>query len=258
MIDDLARQQILGYLDGSLDATERAAFEARLAKDPDLRDALQRQRAIDSALRRSFDPPKVSVAALLKHVEAAPAGTDTPAAPVHTESSVGQVLSRRIWPRRLAIAAALAIAVVGAWQIWSHFQPTQPKYLITAAQYFRNVENQGFKPNWVCENDQQTIDLFNKHFGQPMVIRSADPNVKALGWNYVSLLSPNTLVLLAEAGQEHIMLFIDRSTLDDPALMHQGCSGLNVHRKEVGDLVVYEFSRLPEPQVLDALVPPAS
>jgi hypothetical protein len=145
---------------------------------------------------------------------------------------------------------------VGAWQIWSHFQPTQPKYLITAAQYFRNVENQGYRPNWVCESDQQTIDLFQKQLGQAMVLKSPPPDVRALGWNYASILSPATIVLLAEAGPEHVMLFIDRKEQDNPSLMHQGCSGLNVHRKEVGDLVVYEFSRIAQPRVMDLLVQP--
>jgi hypothetical protein len=247
MTDPTTHALIEHYLDGTLSEADRAAFEARLSREPALRAAVDSQRAIDEALKRTFPARATPAAAILSQIEAAP-----PVRRIEPQA-------RSPWLRRLAIAAALALVAVIAWQAWVYFQPSKkPKYLITAAQYFANVEKQGFKPNWVCENDQQTIDLFNKHFGQPMVIRSDDPNVKALGWNYVSLLSPNTLVLLAEAGQEHIMLFIDRKTLDDPVLMHQGCSGMNVHRKEVGDLVVYEFSRLPEPRVLDALVPPAS
>ena len=245
MTDPAIHGLIERYLDGALNEAERAAFEARLSREPSLQAAVASQRAIDAALKRTFPARPTPATVILSRVDAA--------------EPVGRINQQRsLWLRRLAIAAAIAILVVAGWQTWSYFQPAKPTFMITAAQYFNNVEKQGFKPNWVCENDQQTIDLFRKHFDQPMVVRSSKPEVKALGWNYVSLLSPTTLVLLAEAGPEHVMLFIDRKTLDDPALMHQGCSGLNVHRKEVGDLVVYEFSRLPEPQVMDALVPPAS
>lgn len=69
-------QLLLGaYVDGELDAAGRQAFEARLAQDPALREALARERRLRMLLGASFDPvlDEPVPARLRQALEAAPA-----------------------------------------------------------------------------------------------------------------------------------------------------------------------------------------
>lgn len=52
----MSDQELMAYVDGELDAAECAAFEARLAQDPTLRQALTRERSLRELLGRTYAP----------------------------------------------------------------------------------------------------------------------------------------------------------------------------------------------------------
>lgn len=64
--DEASRTMLDAWLDGRLSGDERARFEARLGAEADLAAELERQRAIDASLRRTFATPEPDVAALLE------------------------------------------------------------------------------------------------------------------------------------------------------------------------------------------------
>jgi hypothetical protein len=95
---------LMAYVDGELDATARAEFEARLAGDPALRAAVAREQALRDALRQGFDPvldepvPE-SLQALLR-----------PAAVVH---ELGEARRRRLgWAAWGGMAASVLLGLV--------------------------------------------------------------------------------------------------------------------------------------------------
>ena len=55
-IDD---ELLMAYVDGELGATERAAIEAALAQDADLRRRIESQKALRATLQGAFAPPDV-------------------------------------------------------------------------------------------------------------------------------------------------------------------------------------------------------
>ena len=49
-------QLVMAYVDGELDSTQVAEFEARIAADPALQRAVQRERDLRAALSAAYDP----------------------------------------------------------------------------------------------------------------------------------------------------------------------------------------------------------
>lgn len=216
-------ERLEAYAEGGLSAPERAEFEREMLTDPALRDEVELQRRVDGRLRALFEPP----------------------------ASIGLpgVTPRRVGTRArwaLGVAAALALAVGGAyWALWRAPGPGDAR---VEALYARLVRT-GFEPGWVCKDDAEFVAYTRDKFGQAFTVEPA-PGVALLGWTYCSgVLGEEAGVLLATAGDDRVIVIVDRSSNDRRVPLDAG-TGLRVFRGSAGSAVLYEVTPRDRPTVL--------
>ncbi len=233
------------YLDGLLEGPDREAFERRIEEQPDLQAAVRQHRAVDSALKRVIGPPPVA--------RLDPAGDA--AGPARAPATGGW----RLAVKRLAVAAALAGGVFGAWQIYSVLSPDaggyQPMAWRSLETVYRNEIESGFEPSWVCENDEEFRQSFSKSHGQPLLLAQLPDRVSALGLAYCNSITLKTTYLLATVEGEPVIVFVDRRDRDPGQTLSPG-SDLHLYSRHVGSLVLYELSPLDQPRLLDHFYDP--
>lgn len=248
-----ASAQLDAYLDGLLNDEQRAEFERRLAQDSALREAVQLHHAIDASVRRRFAPRKSD--ALLAHLRQT--------TNVNGRAGVA-VRMQKPTPRRQRLAAAALLALIGisGWQIISYLRP-QPVFDPYAGQHYRAFETvyrdelaDGFEPDWVCESDEVFAQTFEQRLGQPLLLAQLPPGDAMVGLAYCNSLSRRTIHMLARAGHTSILVFVDKIDFDArPTVAAE--SGLNLFRRQLGSLVLYELTPLAAPRFLDAFYIPA-
>ena len=238
------------YADGQLTGDERADFERQLQDRPELASQIERHREVDGALRRLFHPP--SQERLRSIVDGAREATGN-----------GSAL-RRPWPlatRRLAVAAGLAAAVLGLWQIWAVLgpggPPAGPGY---EGQPWRNLETvyrdtiaEGFQPAWVCKDDAEFAQTFWGLYRQKLLLAELPTDVAVLGLSPCNTITRRTTSVLARAGGREVMAFVDWTHRDwelDPV------PGFHLFRRPVGRLVLYELTPLDHPSLLGSFYDP--
>lgn len=248
-------EQLDAYLDGLLTDEQRALFEDRLAEDGTLRDALHLQQTIDAALQRRFAPPQGSDA-LVAHLRQAAAVNGRPGVAVRMQKPP----RRR---QRLAVAALLALICVSGWHIVSYLRP-QPVFDPYAGQHYRTFETvyrdelaDGFQPDWVCESDEIFAQTFEQRLGQPLLLAQLPTGDSMVGLAYCNSLSRRTIHMLARAGHTSVLVFVDKIDFDvRPTVAAE--SALNLFRRQLGTLVLYELTPLPAPRFLDAFYIPTN
>lgn len=236
------------YLDGLMSAEQRSAFERRLAEDEALRAELALQVELDKALVRRFDPPSAERA-----VAAVSAAAAKPSRRVLRLSSVNL----------LAAAALVALAGLGLWHwFYQDLTPDQAywqKHNYPLVTVYRYEAASGFKPDWICKNDQQFAGSIWARLGQPLVLAAVPPSVKPVGLGYANSLSEDTMVLLATVKGDRVVVFIDRASHEptEPiSLLDRFRTGLRSFRRKIGDLVLIEVTPHDAPAVLDLLKVP--
>lgn len=241
-------QTLEAYLDGLLEGPEREAFERRIEKQPDLQAAVRQQRAIDSALKRVIGSPP------LARLNRAPDPTTAARSPATSATGAW-----RLAVKRLAVAAALAGGVFGAWQIFNVLRPDsggyQPMAWRNLETVYRDEIETGFEPSWVCENDEEFRQSFSKSHGQPLLLAQLPDRVSALGLAYCNSITLKTTYLLATVEDERVIVFVDRRDRDPGQTLSPG-SDLHLYSRQVGSLVLYELSPLDQPRLLDHFYDP--
>ena len=164
-------QLIDAYLDDLLDETQRAAFERRLESDARLRAEVERQRRIDGSLGRLFAPP------VGDHVVSR---ITTLAAKDRRTARMPARVSR--W-RRFAIAAALALGIIGVYRLWDFGFPVRPSDMYAPQPWrsfetvYRDTVARGFKPGWVCKDDREFMTAFRRQLGQALLLVPPPPGI---------------------------------------------------------------------------------
>jgi hypothetical protein len=226
------------YLDGLLQGEERAAFLPGLEQDSALAGQVALQRRIDASLSRLF---------------IAPAGGDLRVLAADARAP------RKARPLRvgvLAVAAIIGLVAVGALQFWSEFRVRHldrrypPKPWRGMAQVYEETVARGFKPNWVCKDDEEFATAFRRRLGQGLAVLSPPPGIAWAGVDYTNTISSLTMTVLAHVHGEKVIVFADRKARDKAATLPPG-STLHAFRGEAGDLVLYEVTPHPRPFLLD-------
>ncbi|MGD9688625.1 MAG: anti-sigma factor [Phycisphaerales bacterium] len=236
------------YLDGALDDERRAEFESAMARDAALRDAVTLQRSLDLELRSAFtlDPSSLTIAGV--------AAPDRHVAE-HAGETSGPAPLARIGPWRswiLGIAAVIALCAAGLWS-YTMTRGDGPRYIEPAELYARLKFN-GFKPEFVCTTDEEFNAAVTRRLGSGLLVAHA-PDIELLGWAYGNdylgqIVGPKTLVLMCKLDQkEHVIVLMDQAS-SDRTLTLPPDSGLNIFRRRVGPLVLYEVTPLDEQRVL--------
>lgn len=220
-------ERLEAYAEGGLGAPERAEFERLILKDPALRAEVELQQRVNERLRAIFMPPE-SVGTT--------STTPRPSVP---------------WARwALGIAAAIALAAVGIQ--YTGLLGPGPGDTRADALYTRLVRT-GFEPAWECKDDAEFVAYTRDKFGQAFTVSPA-AELQVLGWDYCSgVLGDEAGVLLVKIGAgDKAIVVVDRAVNDRPVVV-EPTSLLHVHRRALGNAVLYEVSNRDRPAVLPAI-----
>ncbi|MEC9373523.1 MAG: hypothetical protein VYC34_06750 [Planctomycetota bacterium] len=263
---DQPRPDLDPFIDKSLDAEQRRAFERRLERDAALREEVELQARIDEGLRRLFDrPSQQGVSPALRLTEST-AGAEPGARP------------RRRFAMLLPIAAAAVVAMTFAG-VWWAMRPTAPPSSSLAVVdrerptrvdvanhpsdleliYNYQANTNEFTPRVVCAPGPEFVEYMLTRFDRPLDFRQQAGAPTVIGWDYgAPTFSMMTTQLLAtEEDGPGVVVLMDRIEDDKPVVLPPG-SGLHAHRREVGGIVLYEITPSPAPELLDLFFVPES
>jgi hypothetical protein len=230
------------YLDGELPREERDAMSREIDASRELQAEAELQTQIDESLRKCFAPPAPPAELLSKVREFAPA------------RRVAHLRPRR-WRTLVAVAtAATVVWGMVAWQFFGgksqepDYNPNQPLDSIYAT-----CVAEGFRPAWVCKDDREFASVFRMRQGQGLLLGAMPAGSKMEGLTYCGGLSRYTTTMLARVHGSPVMVFVDRADADSHPASPCASSQLQLFRKELGPLVLYELTPLDRPSVMDFL-----
>lgn len=248
------RKRIDGWInahhDGLLKPDQQAKFDRAAQSDAELRAELDLQKRIDASLKRQFAPPPAD--AMLARALAAQTDSPTDAGPA--QKGWSNLLVATAVAAGLLIAATLGVVYWLGSQVQSGApiarEDAPPLHGSLAEVFAQEVEN-GFKPSWVCRNDMQFALTTYSRFGQGMLLKELPRGTEALGWSYSDCITRKTAHLLARVGGKHAIVFVDESTHDGGQSLPPD-SPLNLFKRQVDKLVLYEVTEAKAPALLDA------
>lgn len=242
-----AQDRLIAYTEGVLSPADRAAFEAELARSPELRAMLDVMRRADASLGRQF--------ALPASVAAAPAAVASiPGRAVRERSAA----SWGRWGALVGGAIAASILLVLTLQfVNDRYLRTNPTAL-TVSKYFDGVVQNGMTPDYVCKDDAEFVEYSRKAFGLPLLAQG-DASVEIIGWTgYGDTLrrlgvSTQARVILARVEGRPAIVIIDRADAGAPGpeLDPAGRGRLNLFARQLDGLELYEVTPLSKPAALD-------
>jgi hypothetical protein len=220
--------------------------------DPVIESSIRLQEKIDGALRALYKPATDkqmrawSRAALTQSTKAKPLFHRYPAA------------------ARLALAAAcIAITAIALHQIWQFVNPAVPVSIYgprpwkSMVQVYQEEASRGFTPSIVCRDDDQFSAFVSKRFGHPLLLATLPAGIEASGWSYSHTLSPRTAQVLCRVNDTNVLVFMDRAAIDNDKPTAP-CGGLNVFRRVLEPMVLYEVTPLPEAHLLEKFYDPST
>jgi hypothetical protein len=226
-------ERLEAYLDGVMDESERAAFEAEIERDPRLAAEVALQARLDAALERQF--PGVAASAL--HLAAVEKHFGSASPPIYKLSG-----SRALIP--YAVAAAVFLV---AFSLWGPKWPSQREPVFTAiplAQVYHQTVEDGFEPYYECHDDERFANTFAARQGIPLHLTEMPEGSMMKGLSYLGGLSRETTAMLCDVEGEPVMVFVDRVEKDRPAAAKENDPELNIFRTERDGLVFYEVTPL--------------
>lgn len=234
------------YLDGLLDPQEAAAFEQAMASDPALAAQVELQRRIDASLSRAFAYPE----------DADVSVPEARAIPLAGSSS-----RRFSWKRVgavTAVAASLTIAFILSRP--NTFDPPIRPVLVklTACEVYKRLNDNNWVPSFRCKSDEEFVAAVQKRLGSSVLIPMSTLGVTLDGWGYAdgyegSPLSLHAMYLLTHVGDRRVLVMMD--TKANESSVPKGTCGINLFRREVGSVVLYEVSPLDQPKAIEAAIP---
>lgn len=253
-------------LDGLPVSPEEMSEAGVAPNDPDLVSLRRAQAALDESLSRIVVPPAEPRLPL--------AGSDSIGTP-RSNGVLGPVVAskdaarsardphrRRTWVQPLAAAAAVGGLLFAGWMAWTTFAPVKAPattYQIvrvrgSMANVYATERSDGFIPDWVCSDDTEFAQTFQREVGQGLMFRPDESAGRLMvGLAYDETISPTTVHMLGRAKGVDIIVFVGRVE-HDKAMPDVAADGLHLFRKQIDDLVLYELTPLPQPELLDFFV----
>lgn len=263
-ISDADFERLDLYLDGAMNAAEKADFERDAAANPELRRHLDVALAVQASMARRCAPPlALHLAGLDDAVKAAEArgadGDEAPAAIPISRGAASPTAARRGpagWQRWVGYAVAAVIGIVGVvW--WSSTVPNpEARRVLSAGEVLAASMEGGFKPAFVCKDDAEFVAVVKKRFGTGLLVASTE-TISVLGWAYsdtyaADIVSKNTLVLMTKVDGREVLVFMDRAPGEHTLKAGAAPEGYRLFSKTVGGLVLYELTPFETPRVLEA------
>ncbi len=232
------RRHLQRWLDGEVDEQGRAAFEQRIAEDPELRAELELHQRVGASLQRSFTVPNIT-------------------APAPAE------LARPLrWPLFLS-GAVSATAVLLVWlQPWNNSAPA------SADPDRVEIMRTAVGRSWLAVCDQPDVPSKEPlcaspsqlpQYVQPLAPELPSPLVwrERPGVRFERGLEPKPLdglrrLELVVLPRTEVLLFVVPASADPRPALPQD-TDWNLFRKTCGPLVVYELTPLEEPHGLQCL-----
>lgn len=169
---------------------------------------------------------------------------------------------RSPWISKFAAAAAIGAMSFAGWSIWKTMGP--PGTVETGYQVIRvrgNMEQvymhelaDDFNPDWVCDDDKQFAETFERELGQRMLFRPGESvDVLMVGLAYNEAIGRHGVHMLGRAGGREVIVFAGRT--DEmkvpPAVTNPA---LHLFRRDVGALTLFELTPLDEAKFLERFV----
>ncbi len=240
-----ANEPLERYLDGLMSAEEAAQFEQQVAGDEQLQREIELQQRIDKSLERAFvAPAPIDILALAeaRSDDSAASATVELAKPVDSKPD-----SRR--RTLLTVLAACLVWVVVGGMVYRQFFEDEGYRELALAEIYENCIDAGFQPKWVCEDDAEFADTFQRRQGRPLLLKPEARDVM-VGLSYLEGITPDTTTMLARVDGEPVLVFVDRLDRDTQPEKPSWWSGLNLFRSELEEFVLYEVTPLDEPRVM--------
>ncbi|GEM_PF-2653766 len=244
MKDDLLLE---AYLDGALEGDARVNFEKRVAEEKRLAADVRLSGEIDGWLRGALLPPN-----------AMGPGTREVLGRIGSVPVRAGARGGRVWMTWGVVAAAAVVMVAVGVQsgllsglVSGGSGQDGPRVVRgDAAACVRALEVAGFAPKWVCKDAAEFAKYTRESLGQEWRVESA-PALTLVGWTYTDrLLNSNYAhVLLAEYAGRRVVVVADRVEFDR-SIVAPADGSLRVHRRVMGEIVVYELSPFDEAKVL--------
>jgi hypothetical protein len=269
------------FVDEQLHGEERTAFEARIDREAALGDAYHRQRAIDASLRRLFPQPTIdghadrvlerAMAQLppetmsAEHNGHATLDRAAAAATIALRDRAETSTKRRREPllrgwMKVAAIITLLIGVPAALWLWrdtfiSAPDPYAHAKAVALDDLYREQVAAGFKPEWVCNDQQEFASYFAGRFGQPLMIHDATAGAAMLGLSYTGGVTQASMGMLGTADGKDVLIVVDRADNDGQMKMSHP-DGLKLFRRKIGSLMLYEVTPLDQPRLLEMFYQP--
>lgn len=248
------------FLDGLLAPDQALAVGRALEAESASRSTIALQQGIDRVLKEQFRGPgeiKLTLGAATElRTAASVRGEGDPLKFAAARPADGGPRRIRRLVTRLAAMLLLTVGVLwSAGIIDTGLLGMTPRGLVDPGVVYERKVATGFVPDWVCSDDAEFVGVTQKAFGQPLQIAKW-PGVEVAGWSYYqAVLSSETLQLLVKSEGEPVLVLIDRKSRARRLTAPEG-SGLHIHKRVLGKLVMYEMTRSELPAVLGLLYDP--
>jgi anti-sigma factor RsiW len=236
------------FVDGTLSDRERLVFEKSLETDAVLCEHVAMQRRVDAALRGKLAPSEL----VLKHIAASVVAAEDPLSPA---AASGQPEGSAILPAKkrvnwLRVAALVAVAVSGYFAYTTFLVPggnSPTIQLVAPAIAFQREVSEGMQPYAVCTTSEEFATYTKTQLGVALKVRPVD-GLALIGWDYESVFSRRTVMLLAKYRDKPIVVFMDKV-----AHGHDNtCMAANESERVIGDVFLHEVRAADSPSMLDA------
>ena len=243
----LTQETLDQYLDGQLTAAESESVKRIIERDPKLLRQVALQARIDSCLQTSFGRTELSASRVDSIREAAEAQA----------KSCGSDLQARRAKIRLLVALTVAACLVWISAFAFLRMPAHRRAPPTLAEIYQDSVAHGFSPYWLCEDDRQFAQTFDRRQGQALLLAKLPQGSFMVGLHYLGGLGPKTTTLMCMVDEKEVMVFVDRVEFESDADLEppRSASGVQYFRRRVRNLVMYEVTPYDSPRVLNFLQP---